>query len=55
MTDENQPDRGRTPDPEGVRIIGAEEAKEALEREDVAHRRSPDEPRPGDRPGSPPE
>ena len=35
MTDENQPDRGRTPDPEGVRIIGAEEAKEALEREDV--------------------
>jgi len=54
MTDENQPDRGRTPDPEGVRIIGAEEAAEALERDDVAHRRSPDEPRPGDRPGAPP-
>ena len=34
MTDENQPDRGRTPDPEGVRIIGAEEAKEALEQID---------------------
>jgi len=54
MTDENLPDRGRTPDPEGVRIIGAEEAKEALERDDVAQRRSPDEPRPGDRPGAPP-
>jgi phosphatidate cytidylyltransferase len=54
MTDENEPTRDRTPDPEGVRIIGAEEAAEALERDDVAHRRAPDEPRPGDRPGPPP-
>jgi len=52
MTDENRPDRDA--DPEGVRILGADEAAEALGREDVAHRRSPDEPRPGDRPGSPP-
>ena len=42
------------PDPEGVRIIGAEEAAEALERDDVVQRRAPEEPRPGDRPGSPP-
>ncbi|HEU5085380.1 MAG TPA: phosphatidate cytidylyltransferase [Acidimicrobiales bacterium] len=54
MTDEHdRPERDR-PDPEGVRIIGAEEAAEALERDDVAHRRSPGEPRPGDRPGAPP-
>jgi phosphatidate cytidylyltransferase len=52
--DENTPDRPGRTDPEGVRIIGAEEAAEALEREDVAQRRSPDEPRPGDRPGAPP-
>ncbi|MFP5320500.1 MAG: phosphatidate cytidylyltransferase [Acidimicrobiia bacterium] len=54
MTDNDLPDRDRDVDPEGVRIIGAEEAAEALEREDVARRRSPDAPRPGDRPGSPP-
>ncbi|MDZ7675984.1 MAG: phosphatidate cytidylyltransferase [Acidimicrobiales bacterium] len=42
------------PDPEGVRIIGPDEAEAALEREDVARRRGPDDPRPGDRPGSPP-
>lgn len=53
--DENTPGRDRPDDPEGVRIIGADEAAEALERDDVAKRRSPDEPRPGDRPGSPPE
>lgn len=54
--DENQPDSGRDrpADPEGVRIIGAEEAAEALERDDIARRRAPEEPRPGDRPGSPP-
>lgn len=51
--DENGPDH-EPDDPEGVRIIGAEEAAEALERDDVAQRRSPDEPRPGDRPGGPP-
>jgi phosphatidate cytidylyltransferase len=54
MTDDDVPGRDREDDPEGVRIIGAEEAAEALERDDVAHRRSPGEPRPGDRPGSPP-
>ncbi|MGE3619684.1 MAG: phosphatidate cytidylyltransferase [Acidimicrobiia bacterium] len=39
---------------EGVRIIGAEEAAEAIERGDVASRRSYDEPRFGDRPTPPP-
>ena len=55
--DENLSDgTGRErPDPEGVRIIGAEEAAEALGRDDVARRRAPEEPRPGDRPGPPPE
>jgi len=43
----------RTPEQEGVRIIGAEEAAEALERDDVAHRISAGEPRFGDRPQSP--
>jgi hypothetical protein len=53
-------DRGRDPNeergetPEGVRIIGAEEAAEALERPDVAHRRTGDQLRYGDRPPSPP-
>ncbi|MGH9184669.1 MAG: hypothetical protein ACRD0U_02460, partial [Acidimicrobiales bacterium] len=40
---------------EGVRIIGAEEAAEALERDDVAKRRPEDAPRFGDRPEPPPE
>ena len=39
---------------EGVRIIGAEEAQEALERGDVAQRRGDDMPRYGDRPRSRP-
>ncbi len=39
---------------EGVRIIGAEEAAEAMERGDVASRRSGAEPRYGDRPHGPP-
>ena len=45
----------KRPDPpsEGVRIIGAEEAAEALERGDVAPRRGDDQPRYGDRPESP--
>ena len=57
MTDERRydPDDKRTDPPsEGVRIIGAEEAAEALERGDVAHRRGEDEPRFGDRPTPPP-
>ena len=41
--------------PEGVRIIGAQEAAEALERGDVARRRPDDMPRYGDRPTPPPE
>jgi phosphatidate cytidylyltransferase len=39
---------------EGVRIIGADEAAEAMERDDVAPRRTDDELRFGDRPPSPP-
>ena len=54
MTDDQHPDERGRPDPEGVRIIGADEAEAALEREDVARRRGPDDPRPGDRPGRPP-
>lgn len=59
MTDERPPDQDdneerRTVRPgEGVRIIGAEEAAEALERGDVAPRRGDDQPRYGDRPTSP--
>ncbi len=40
---------------EGVRIIGAEEAEKAIEREDVAHRIPDDAPKFGDRPEAPPE
>jgi phosphatidate cytidylyltransferase len=39
---------------EGVRIIGAEEAEKAIEREDVARRLPHDAPRFGDRPETPP-
>lgn len=46
-------DEERAPEQEGVRIIGAEEAAEALGRGDVAHRRGQGEPRYGDRPESP--
>lgn len=53
--DERRPDPKSSGDPEGVRIIGADEAEKALERDDVARRRGPDDPRPGDRPGRPPE
>ena len=50
----SDPDDKRTDPPsEGVRIIGAEEAAEAIERGDVAQRRSQDEPRYGDRPHAP--
>ena len=52
--DQERPEDKRTDPPsEGVRIIGAEEAAEALERGDVAQRRGDDEPRYGDRPHSP--
>jgi len=55
MTDERGDQDGKRTDPpgEGVRIIGAEEAAEALERGDVAQRRSGDQPRYGDRPKTP--
>ena len=46
-------DEKRAPDKEGVRIIGAEEAAEALGRDDVAHRRGEGEPKYGDRPEAP--
>lgn len=59
MTDErrhgrDEDDERRDPPSEGVRIIGAEEAAEAVERGDVARRRGDDQPRYGDRP-TPPE
>jgi phosphatidate cytidylyltransferase len=47
-------DERSDPPSEGVRIIGAEEAAEALERGDVARRRPEDAPRFGDRPPPPP-
>lgn len=56
MTDERRfdpEDKRTTPPSEGVRIIGAEEAAEALERGDVAQRRGDDQPRYGDRPTPP--
>lgn len=56
MTDERRFDpEGKRTDPpsEGVRIIGAEEAAEAIERGDVVPRRGDDEPRYGDRPTPP--
>jgi phosphatidate cytidylyltransferase len=56
MTDRWDADEPKKKDAtEGVRIIGAEEAAEALERGDIAPRRDPGEPRFGDRPASPPE
>ena len=55
VDDTFKPDDKRPGDAsEGVRIIGAEEAAEALERGDVASRRGGDAPRYGDRPKPPP-
>jgi phosphatidate cytidylyltransferase len=53
MDQERPKDKRSDPPSEGVRIIGAEEAAEALERGDVAQRRGDDLPRYGDRPHSP--
>ncbi len=53
MTDERPEEKRSDPPSEGVRIIGAEEAAEALERGDVAQRRGDDQPRYGDRPAPP--
>jgi phosphatidate cytidylyltransferase len=47
---EDSPEEGA----EGVRIIGAEEAEKAIERDDVARRLPHDAPRYGDRPDAPP-
>ncbi|MDZ7733777.1 MAG: hypothetical protein U5R31_12535 [Acidimicrobiia bacterium] len=41
------------PESEGVRIIGPDEAAEAVERGDVARRRPQDAPKFGDRPSAP--
>lgn len=53
MDHERHEDKRSDPPTEGVRIIGAEEAAEAIERGDVAQRRGDDEPRYGDRPQAP--
>ncbi|MEO9224430.1 MAG: phosphatidate cytidylyltransferase [Acidimicrobiales bacterium] len=54
MTDRfAQPPEEGTTDAEGVRIIGADEAQEAIERGEVAPRLSEQEPRHGDRPDVP--
>src|SRR4051794_19613212 len=55
MDEELFPREKRSDDPnEGVRIIGAEEAEKAIERDDVARRLPSDAPRYGDRPETPP-
>jgi phosphatidate cytidylyltransferase len=46
-------DDDRAPEKEGVRLIGADEAAEALERDDTVQRRRGDEPKFGDRPAIP--
>jgi phosphatidate cytidylyltransferase len=55
MTEEREErsDRRKTPPNEGVRIIGADEAAEAMDRDDVAQRRGSSQPRYGDRPTTP--
>ncbi|MSO86458.1 MAG: phosphatidate cytidylyltransferase [Acidimicrobiia bacterium] len=47
---EERSDGPMTPPNEGVRIIGADEAAEAMDRDDVAQRRGGTQPRYGDRP-----
>jgi phosphatidate cytidylyltransferase len=55
MDEELFPRDKRSDEPaEGVRIIGAEEAEKAVERDDVARRLPHDAPRYGDRPEAPP-
>jgi phosphatidate cytidylyltransferase len=50
---ENRRQREQRDPTEGVRLIGADEAEEVLERDDIRHRLRDDEPRFGDRPPSP--
>src|SRR5512132_3055503 len=53
VTDKEERRQQRHRDPtEGVRLIGADEAAEALERDDIRHRLGDDQPRFGDRPSS---
>ena len=53
MTDREERRQQRHRDPtEGVRLLGADEAAEALERDDIRHRLGDDQPRFGDRPTS---
>ncbi len=55
MTDWDDRRRKGHRDPtEGVRLLGADEAAAALERDDIRHRLDDDQPRFGDRPASPP-
>ena len=55
MTDRDDRRQKRQRDPtEGVRLLGADEAAEALERDDIRHRLGRDQPRFGDRPPAPP-
>jgi phosphatidate cytidylyltransferase len=51
--DDRREKRHRDPS-EGVRLLGADEAAEALERDDIRHRLGADQPRFGDRPDAPP-
>ena len=53
MADDDETEVERPPS-EGVRIIGADEAAQALDRDDVVRRRSDDELKYGDRPTPPP-
>ena len=55
MDEELFPHDKQPEETEGVRIIGAEEAEKAIEREDVARRLPEDAPRYGDRPEGPPD
>jgi phosphatidate cytidylyltransferase len=51
--DDRRDKRHRDPT-EGVRLLGADEAAEALERDDIRHRFAEGQPRFGDRPAAPP-
>jgi phosphatidate cytidylyltransferase len=50
--EEQRPQQRHRDPTEGVRLIGADEAAEALERDDIQHRLRDDQPRFGDRPTS---
>ncbi|HEX5367710.1 MAG TPA: phosphatidate cytidylyltransferase [Acidimicrobiales bacterium] len=55
MSDWDDRRQERPPDPtEGVRLLGADEVAEVMQRDDIRHRFSEDRPRFGDRPAAPP-